>query len=68
MAQPVTTPESAAVSGVHHVGVTVASRERTLESWESVLGKPARWTKVVDGSYLSRVVGFQLGSPGPRLA
>jgi catechol 2,3-dioxygenase-like lactoylglutathione lyase family enzyme len=58
MAQSATIPEDAAVSGVHHVGVTVANLERALEFWESFLGKPARWTRVLDSPYLSRVVGY----------
>jgi len=58
MAQPATIPEAAAVSGVHHVGVTVANLERALEFWESFLGKPARWTAVLESPYLSRVVGY----------
>ena len=46
------------LSGVHHIGVTVASLEIALAFWERFLGKPARWTKVLDSPYLSRHVGY----------
>jgi catechol 2,3-dioxygenase-like lactoylglutathione lyase family enzyme len=48
----------AALSGVHHIGMTVASLEAALRFWETFLGRPARWTKVLDRPYLSRVVGY----------
>lgn len=50
--------EIAALSGVHHIGMTVASLETALRFWEAFLGRPARWTKVLDRPYLSRVVGY----------
>lgn len=46
------------ITGVHHIGVTVASLERALAFWESFLAKPARWTTVLDSPYLSRVVNY----------
>jgi catechol 2,3-dioxygenase-like lactoylglutathione lyase family enzyme len=46
------------LTGVHHVGVTVASLERALAFWEAFLGKPARWTRVLRSPYLSRVVNY----------
>ena len=49
---------AAAVEGVHHLGMTVASLEVALRFWEGFLGKPARWTTVLDRPYLSRVVGY----------
>jgi glyoxylase I family protein len=52
-------PESASsVVGTHHVGVTVASLEKALAFWESFLGKPARWSTVLDSPYLGRIVGY----------
>ena len=44
--------------GVHHIGMTVANLENALAFWEKFLGKPARWTTVLDRPYLSRVVGY----------
>ena len=38
--------------------MTVASLEAALAFWEAFLGKPARWTTVLDRPYLSRVVGY----------
>src|SRR4051794_21499089 len=58
MAEVKAIPEAAAVSGVHHIGVTVASLDQALEFWEAFLGKPARWTTVLESPYLSRVVGY----------
>jgi catechol 2,3-dioxygenase-like lactoylglutathione lyase family enzyme len=53
------TPNSASsVSGTHHIGITVASLEKALAFWEKFLGKPARWTTVLDRPYLSRIVGY----------
>jgi catechol 2,3-dioxygenase-like lactoylglutathione lyase family enzyme len=43
---------------VHHIGITVASLEDALAFWENFLGKPARWTTVLESPYLSRVVGY----------
>jgi catechol 2,3-dioxygenase-like lactoylglutathione lyase family enzyme len=47
-----------AVTGVHHIGITVASLDGALAFWERFLGKPARWTTVLESPYLSRVVGY----------
>jgi catechol 2,3-dioxygenase-like lactoylglutathione lyase family enzyme len=47
-----------AIQGVHHIGMSVASLETALNFWEGFLGKPARWTTVLDRPYLSRVVGY----------
>ncbi|TPI69558.1 hypothetical protein FJ420_07785 [Mesorhizobium sp. B3-1-3] len=46
------------IEAVHHIGMTVASLETALRFWEAFLGKPARWTTVLDRPYLSRVVGY----------
>jgi catechol 2,3-dioxygenase-like lactoylglutathione lyase family enzyme len=44
--------------GVHHIGMTVVNLENALAFWEKFLGKPARWTTVLDRPYLSRVVAY----------
>jgi catechol 2,3-dioxygenase-like lactoylglutathione lyase family enzyme len=46
------------LTGVHHIGITVASLETALAFWETFLGRPARWTTILDRPYLSRVVGY----------
>jgi catechol 2,3-dioxygenase-like lactoylglutathione lyase family enzyme len=48
----------AALTGVHHIGISVASLEAALVFWETFLGRPARWTTTLDRPYLSRVVGY----------
>jgi catechol 2,3-dioxygenase-like lactoylglutathione lyase family enzyme len=47
-----------AIEAVHHIGMSVASLQTALDFWEGFLGKPARWTTVLDRPYLSRVVGY----------
>jgi catechol 2,3-dioxygenase-like lactoylglutathione lyase family enzyme len=47
-----------AVTGVHHIGMSVASIERALAFWEKFLSKPARWRTVLDKPYLGRHVGY----------
>ena len=44
--------------GIHHIGISVASLETALAFWEKFLGRPARWTRILDRPYLSRVVGY----------
>ena len=58
MAETDTEAGIAALSGVHHIGMSVASLDEALAFWEKFLGKPARWVKVLDRPYLSRVVGY----------
>jgi catechol 2,3-dioxygenase-like lactoylglutathione lyase family enzyme len=53
-----TSNPAAALTGVHHIGITVTSIERALAFWEKFLGRPARWTTILDRPYLSRVVGY----------
>ena len=38
--------------------MTVADLEAALKFWEAFLGKPARWTTVLDRPYLGRIVGY----------
>jgi catechol 2,3-dioxygenase-like lactoylglutathione lyase family enzyme len=47
-----------AIEAVHHIGMSVASLQTALDFWEGFLGKPARWTTVLDRPYLGRVVGY----------
>lgn len=54
---------SNAVTGVHHIGMSVASIDRALAFWEAFLGKPARWRTVLDKPYLGRHVGY----PGVKI-
>jgi len=46
------------IESVHHIGMSVASLEVALAFWEKFLGRPARWSTVLDRPYLSRVVGY----------
>lgn len=46
------------ISGVHHIGLTVADREAALKFWEGFLGRPARWSTVLDRPYLGEIVGI----------
>ena len=48
------TSEDAPISGVHHIGLTVADRDAALTFWEGFLGKPARWSTLLDRPYLAR--------------
>lgn len=48
----------AALTGVHHIGISVASLDAALVFWEAFLGRPARWKTTLDRPYLSRVVGY----------
>ena len=46
------------IEGVHHIGMSVISLDAALAFWEGFLGRPARWTTVLDRPYLSKVVGY----------
>jgi catechol 2,3-dioxygenase-like lactoylglutathione lyase family enzyme len=59
LAEVLTLNSASSVVGTHHVGITVASLEKALAFWESFLGKPARWTTVLDRPYLGRIVGYR---------
>jgi catechol 2,3-dioxygenase-like lactoylglutathione lyase family enzyme len=56
--EALTSRSASSVTGTHHIGVTVASLEKALAFWETFLGRPARWTTVLDRPYLSRIVGY----------
>jgi catechol 2,3-dioxygenase-like lactoylglutathione lyase family enzyme len=62
LTEPAASHPAAAIAGVHHIGITVASLEKALAFWEQFLGRPARWTTVLDSPYLSRVVGYRNAS------
>ncbi len=48
---------------IHHIGVSVLEIERSVGFWERLLGRPARWRRLLDGAYLGEVTGY----PGIRL-
>ena len=58
MAEALTSNSALSVRGTHHIGITVVNLEKALAFWENFLGKPARWTTVLDRPYLSRIVGY----------
>src|SRR5271154_3436617 len=45
-------------SGVHHIGVSVASRDDALAFWESFLGRKATWRTRLDRPYLAEIIGI----------
>ncbi len=45
-------------SVIHHVGMSVASLDRSLAFWEALLGSRARWRGELDRPYLGRLVGY----------
>jgi catechol 2,3-dioxygenase-like lactoylglutathione lyase family enzyme len=51
------------LSGVHHIGMSVADLDAALRFWEAFLGKPPRWKTVLDRPYLAKIVGY----PGIRI-
>jgi catechol 2,3-dioxygenase-like lactoylglutathione lyase family enzyme len=63
MSESMTATAANAVTGVHHIGMSVASIDRALAFWEEFLGKPARWRTVLDKPYLGRHVGY----PGVKI-
>lgn len=46
------------IVSLHHVGMTVADVPRTLQFWQDFLGVEPRWTRLLDGDYLSDVTGY----------
>jgi catechol 2,3-dioxygenase-like lactoylglutathione lyase family enzyme len=48
----------ATASGVHHVGMSVASLDDALTFWERFLGAPALWRELLDRPYLSKIIGI----------
>jgi catechol 2,3-dioxygenase-like lactoylglutathione lyase family enzyme len=48
----------AVASGVHHIGVSVASRDDALAFWESFLGRKATWRTRLDRPYLGEIIGI----------
>jgi catechol 2,3-dioxygenase-like lactoylglutathione lyase family enzyme len=57
LAEALISNATSSVTGAHHIGITVASLERALAFWESFLGKPARWTTVLDRLHLGPIAG-----------
>jgi catechol 2,3-dioxygenase-like lactoylglutathione lyase family enzyme len=58
LAEIATSHPAVTITGVHHIGITVANLDTALAFWEKFLGRPARWTTILDRPYLSRVVGY----------
>jgi catechol 2,3-dioxygenase-like lactoylglutathione lyase family enzyme len=52
-----------AVTGAHHVGMSVADLDDALRFWRGFLGLEPRWRTVLDRPYLGRCVGY----PGVRI-
>lgn len=48
----------ASATGLHHVGMSVATLDAALAFWEPFLGVPARWRTLLDRPYLGRHVGY----------
>ena len=48
----------ATVTGVHHIGVSVANLDQAQAFWQRFLGLPARWNTLLDRPYLGRLVGY----------
>lgn len=46
------------VSGVHHVGMSVADLDAALDFWRRFLGLEPRWRTVLDRPYLGRHLGY----------
>jgi catechol 2,3-dioxygenase-like lactoylglutathione lyase family enzyme len=52
-----------AITGIHHVGMSVERLDDALAFWEAFLGRPARWRATLDRTYL----GVHVGYPGVRI-
>lgn len=46
------------ISGVHHVGVTVADLDAAIAFWERLLERPTRFRGVLERPYLGESVGY----------
>lgn len=47
------------LSGLHHVGITVADIRSAVEFWEQLLGMGPKFLGRSDAPYLSRVTGYE---------
>lgn len=45
--------------GFHHVGITVADRDRSVAFWSRVLGTEPLWVQLLDGPYLGGITGYE---------
>ncbi len=54
---------SPSFEAVHHVGVTVADLERSVDFWQRLLGTPPRNRRVLEGPGVATMVGY----PGVRI-
>jgi catechol 2,3-dioxygenase-like lactoylglutathione lyase family enzyme len=46
------------ISGVHHVGATVADLDAAVAFWEGLLGRPTRFRGLLSRPYLGESVGY----------
>lgn len=44
--------------GFHHVGITVADRDRSVAFWSLVLETEPLWVQLLDGPYLGGITGY----------
>ena len=44
--------------GFHHVGITVADRDRSVAFWTQVLDVEPLWVDLLDGPYLGAITGY----------
>lgn len=44
--------------GFHHVGITVADRDRSVAFWTRVLEVEPLWVQLLDGPYLGAITGY----------
>ena len=44
--------------GFHHVGITVADRDRSVAFWADVLDVEPLWVRLLDGTYLGDITGY----------
>lgn len=50
-------PSDAGLRGFHHVGITVADRDRSIRFWTTVLDVEPLWVQTLDGPYLGSIIG-----------
>lgn len=45
--------------GFHHVGITVADRDRSVAFWSRILAAEPLWVQLLDGPYLGGITGYE---------
>ena len=46
------------LEAIHHIGISVADVDQTVQFWKSFLRVEPRWRQMLDGPYLSDVTGY----------